>query len=180
MLGKYYYLKGSDVRSRAGEKGRVLSVTDEGLKLAWDEEGRALPREESIRPQDHRFNRSVEILTLDRGWLPLPVVIQVPNTDTTIAEEALALASLLRSLVETKERNPFQGKSTIGPGPRGEVLHKRNKWRCTTTKPYHQRCVGIAPENEGQVIHNKIDPEWKAEYNRQYKRWKARRKEAAR
>ena len=180
MLASYYYLKGSCIRSRAGEKGRILSITDEGVKVGWDEDGRPAPREESLQPTDERFVSSVEILTLDRGWLPLSSVVRVPSADQTLSENTRELIAHLRSLLEDKDRNPFQNKTKLGPGPRGETLTRKRRWKCTTIAPYRQRCVGVAPDNEGRVIHNKIDREWKAAYNKQYKKWRARRKEVAR
>jgi hypothetical protein len=85
-------------------------------------------------------------------------------------EELAELMAEGDELVEV-DRRPFKRANAIGPGPRGGWGHaakhkKRDYWKCKCSK-YKCRCVG----KEGEKKKVKLSPEYKSDYNSEYKQW---------
>lgn len=156
------YLSGACVRDPAGETGRILAVGPSFVRIGWDLPHTSVCREEELPRAEDRFRFGVEVLTLDRGWVPLAFVIPPVGPVRDVVAEVTAILE--------SDHDPFKRKSRLGPGPRGGTLKKAGRWSCSGSG-YQQTCVGIAADNRGQTIHIVIDPEYKAQYNRDYKRF---------
>lgn len=87
----------------------------------------------------------------------------------------------LRALNEKSEHNPFKHKSKIGPsgakkyGPPpsdSRSVKKADDWVCKKKGKYVQVCRG--PEGQKKIV--RIDPGYKAGYNKAYRQWKAKKK----
>lgn len=156
------YLKGACVRDKVGSRGRLVSIEDTSVIVGWETHTSSL-REETLDKTSDRYRYGVEVLTLDRGWAPLSDILPSPTPGERIVSE-------MRHILE-QNHNPFQNKAKLGPGPRGGTNQRRNRWSCSGSG-YDQVCVGIAEDNNGQILRIRIDPEYKAQYNREYKRWR--------
>jgi len=64
-------LSGATVRDRDGTTGRILHWHLPEVKIGWEDEGKLLPREETLEQQNPRLKNQIEVLTLDAGWVPL-------------------------------------------------------------------------------------------------------------
>jgi hypothetical protein len=158
------YLKGACVRDSTGVTGRLLAVAEDHFQIGWDLPHTTVPREEKLERSADRFQFGVEVLTLDKGWAPIGLVLPAPASPSNIVAEVRAI------LDEDSDHNPFKNRANLGPGPRGHTHTKKKRWECSGSG-YEQVCIGIAEDNQGKILRISIDPAYKAEYNQQYKRW---------
>lgn len=176
-------LRGSTVRDNAGTRGELLNLTLPWVKVGWQDENSLLPREESFLRSDPRME-SVEILTLDRGWIPLSSLIGVVEEDVD-GPRGPSLAEDLENLLLEKPRSPFKTAASIGPsvaggwpakaGGKHHMKHrKQDYWDCSGSN-YHYLCKG----KEGEKKKIKRDPGAKAAYNKDYKEYQSRQRDVA-
>lgn len=159
------YLKGTMVRDASPENqavGHLLDLSNNRVRVGWELGFTSAVREEDLDIGEERCRHGIEVLTLDRGWIPFGDVLPVAPGPSGIISE-------LRRITED-DHNPFQNKSRLGPGPLGSTLVKKNRWSCSGSG-YQQTCVGVAPETKGRTIRVVIDPEKKRQYNKIYKRF---------
>jgi hypothetical protein len=172
------YLKGACIRDQQGNRGRILDFSSDSIRVGWDLEGTTAIREESLSFEDPSIRFGLEILTLDRGWARLGTFIERPNSvHETVRSCIREIESLLAEETSSKkkkssEHNPFSNKKRLGPGPRGDTMARKQRWKCSGSN-YNYVCKGIAPETKGRTLKIHIDPDYKARYNREYKRWVA-------
>lgn len=177
-------LRGSTVRDNAGTRGEILGVSMPWVRVGWWDEDAVVPREESFLRSDPRVE-SIEILTLDAGWIPASRVIGVEDVADP-EPSAPSLSEDLAALIEAaggKEKSPFKRAKSIGPGPRGgwgkrrggPKHHKKDYWDCKAAGKYTYKCKGA--EGEDKTV--KVDPSYKTDYNKLYKAWQASRKKSA-
>jgi hypothetical protein len=98
-------------------------------------------------------------------------MILIDNMDQVVGE--------MRLLIEAhrNKRYPFKRKSVLGPGPRGRIHTKTDRWVCRNAGPYVQRCViKKGRKGQGRVKMVYIDPDYKQDYNSEYKRWRKQKK----
>lgn len=157
------YLKGACVRDRTGESGRLEAVQSTFVEISWDLPNTSAVRAERLERSDDRFRFAVEILTMDKGWVPLGDVL--PG-----AQDLSGIVAEVRQILDEGDHNPFQNKQRLGPGPRGSTMSRKQRWSCSGSG-YSYTCVGIASENRGRVLHINIDPDYKRRYNADYKRF---------
>jgi hypothetical protein len=143
---------------------------------------------------DPRLREDIEVLTMDRGWIPLGAILGV------VKEAKMGNYDSVRSLVEevrgildldeedlqeisnqkaaakfkgTTKHNPFKrlkkGKS-LGAGPKGSTTvpgRKRGYWRCRC-QSYKCLCRG----SEGEKKRVNIGKGYKKSYNILYRKWR--------
>jgi len=190
-------LNGASVRDAAGRAGRVLSVTETTLNVAWMQKG--LIAEEAALSRT-ALAEELQVLTLKDGWQPLVGLAGV--TVPKVLSQTAQLAEELQSLFEAKKKaapsdkklrkkavkygkkthSPFKRFSLLGPGPDNSFgtreVSKRTKWDCTKTGAYNQVCTLLKKDAKGRLrktdkkkkIHIKKD--YKAGYNHAYKAWR--------
>jgi hypothetical protein len=177
-------LRGSTVRDNAGTRGELLNLTLPWVKVGWQDEGALVPREESFLRSDPRME-SVQILTLDQGWIPLSSLIGiVTEEESEGGPRGPSLVEDLEGLLLEKPRSPFKTAASIGPsirhgwpakkGKRHMKHRKRDYWDCSGSN-YKYTCKG----KEGEVKKITVDPEKKAEYNAAYKEFTRKQKDVA-
>lgn len=189
-------LNGSSVRDAAGRIGRIVSVTDAAVSVAWMQKG--LIAEEAALKRT-ALAEDVQVLTLKDGWKPLGAVagIEAPKVLSPLAQLSEELTSLFPSkklklqteavkkkkvLYGKKKHSPFKTFSLLGPGPDNTFgtreVSKRTRWDCTKTGKYNQRCVLLKKDAKGRLRRTKtekkvhIKPDYKAKYNQAYKAWR--------
>lgn len=147
---------GACVQNFNGRRGRLLAVEADQLRIGWLSQDSIRLSEETL-PADSYQALALEVLTPE-GWVSL------------LKQERQSLVSEIFAICESgPDQNPFKNKATLGPGPGGRIVKRRNRWECSGSN-YSYMCRGIAQETKGQVININIDPAYKAEYNRKYKR----------
>lgn len=173
-------LRGSTVRDNAGTKGEVLNLSLPWVRIGWQDEDVLAPREESFLRSDPRME-SVEILTLDQGWIPLAALVGTITKEDEDGPRGPSLVEDLEGLLEEgellveKPRSPFKTAASIGQGPRHRKrVRKQDYWDCSGSN-YKYTCKG--KEGETKVI--TVDPAWKRVYNKQYKKWHKARMDVA-
>jgi hypothetical protein len=160
---------GIAVRDQSGRTGRVVGSMPGEMTVGW-ETGALERHEEKIPLTDGRLRWEIECLTLDRGWVPVQVFLDVGQPRTRV-RESVELPSELRGLIdEATKHYPFTFKAVLGPGPRGRTFRERLMWACRCAN-YTCTCRGKG----GRTKTVRIDPAYKAAYNAQYKAWRAQR-----
>jgi hypothetical protein len=155
-------LRGSTVRDNAGAEGRIVALSLPWVRIDWWGQN---SREECILRSDPRIE-ALEILTLGGGWVPAKGLI---GAKSLRAESVLPkMYSLLEEQVLTeKARSPYKTARRLGKGPRGAPYkYKRDYWTCSGSN-YKYVCKG----KEGERKKIKRDPDVKADYNQEYKKW---------
>lgn len=154
------FLSGACVRDQLGHKGRFLGLSGREASILWETPGSVAGRKETFHPNDDRLRYRIEVLSLSAGWVLLDQVL--PKFE--------AVQSWKSPLSEAQSvHNPFRNKERLGPGPRGQLMQKRRRWKCAGSD-YEYTCTGQAPDNKGRKIKIKVNRAWKAAYNRDYKR----------
>lgn len=187
-------LRGSFVRHTDGREGQVLRVSLPWVRLEWvGEDG-----SETMLRSDPKLREDIEVLTTDRGWIPLGSILgvvkeeaEMENYDSvrSLVEEVRGILDLDQEdgvLSETKKlmgkfkkgtkHNPFKrvkkGKG-LGPGPRGSTAvpgKKRNYWKCRCQS---YKCLCRGSENEKKIV--KIGRSYKSSYNIAYRKWRKKK-----
>lgn len=186
-------LRGSFVRHSDGREGTVLRVSLPWVRLEWNGEDGS----EAMLRSDPKLREDIEVLTTDRGWIPLGSILGVvkeeakmENYDSvrSLVEEVRGILDLdgPEDLSEDKKlmgkfkkgtkHNPFKrvkkGKG-LGPGPRGSTTvpgTKRNYWKCRC-QSYKCLCRG----SEGEKKRVKIGRSYKSTYNIAYRKWRKKK-----
>lgn len=68
-------LRGSQVRDQRGRLGRIVSITVPRVKLSWIKPNSMLTTEELLDRADPRVWNEIDILTFDRGWIPMGSIL---------------------------------------------------------------------------------------------------------
>lgn len=170
MIGE---MAGASVRDRDGMTGKIIRWQLPTVAIAWEERGRAVPREETLDRTNPRLRNQIEVMTLDAGWVPLGNFMSetgVPMHSTiTQLRKLIAEADQAVPLFEKgKAHWPFKNKSHLGPGPRDGENDQTDNWDC---KCADYKCVCKSGDKERKV---RIDRAYKREYNKEYKRWRAK------
>lgn len=151
-------MEGSAVRDIYGARGRVLRLSPTHVRFGWEEVRSIVPREEDVALDDPRLGRVVEILTLDKGWLPFREVVHESKRPHG------------RLLSERSKHWPFKRKKKLGPGPDVEFgtrkVSQKNDWTCKCSN-YVCACKG--PEGAKKKV--TINKAYKSKYNKRYKAW---------
>ena len=175
-------LRGSTVRDAAGTTGEIMNTSTAWLKVGWWDEGAIRPREESFLRSDPRV-KSIHILTLTDGWIPVVDLIGVSVKEGEKGPHGPVLVEDLQGLLLEKPRSPFKTAASIGPGPAHGWRHggpskmkhkKRDYWDCSGSN-YVYKCKGKEGENKTVRV-NKAN---KADYNALYKQWRKARLDVA-
>lgn len=168
-------LRGSAIRNRKGTPGRIESVSLPWVKLSWEVAGRPGGRGESFLRSDPKLMDEIEILTLDRGWVPLGEVVGPTREDGPRGPNDTLIVELRGILDERSKHYPFKRKGVLGPTqahksgppPTGtRRVRKRGKWNCKC-KDYVCKCSG---PSGGKKIRIKRD--YKISYNHAYRKWR--------
>lgn len=109
------FLRGAAIRE-GNSRGRLLGFADRFLKIGWDDEHALLPREENVAADDSRLETSLEVLTLDAGWVPMSRFIEEPAGSSQrpfnqLVGDLRAMVEEVDSLTEQpnqKSRSPFK------------------------------------------------------------------------
>ena len=169
-------LNGSSVRDASGRAGRIVSVTEATVNVAWMQKG--LIAEEKAMERVS-LAEGLQVLTLKEGWKPLVVVagITPPKILSPVAQlseelhhlfegkklklkkevlsEGKTLAKKKKVLYGKKTHSPFKTFSLLGPGPDNSFgtreVGKRTRWDCTKTGKYNQRCVLLKKDAKGRL-----------------------------
>ncbi len=152
------FLTGACVRDVYGKMGRLVRVDDQGATILWETPGSIVGREERLSVREDRRGPKLEVLTLSDGWVFLDSVLPTfEETETKKKQKSI--------------HNPFRHEKELGPGPRGERIKAKKRWKCSGSN-YSYNCVGVAPDNRGRKMTIKVNRKWKSEYNRDYKLWR--------
>lgn len=180
-------LRGSHVRHSDGREGQILRVSLPWVRLEWygDEE-----ESEAMLRSDPKLREDIEVLTTDRGWIPLGSILGVvkeakmENYDSvrSLVEEVRGILDLdenkklMGKFKKGTKHNPFKrvkkGKG-LGPGPRGSTKvpgKKRNYWKCRCQS---YKCLCRGSEGEKKTV--KIDRSYKDTYNVAYRKYRKKR-----
>lgn len=198
-------LNGSSVRDAGGRAGRIVSVTEESVNVAWMQKG--LIAEEATLGRT-AIAADLLVLTLKEGWQPLTALAGVvaPRQLSALAQLSEELQALftpnkpkLKSVLgEASEKklkkkavkfgkkthSPFKRFGHIGPGPGTATkgtreVGKRTHWDCTKTGPYGQTCTLLKKDAKGRLRKTKKTKKIriKRDYKKTYnKSYKAWRK----
>lgn len=198
-------LNGSNVRDAAGRIGRIVSVTEAAVNVAWLQKG--MIAEEAALGREN-IASEIQILTLKEGWKPLTVVAGIvpskpvsPATQLSeelhdlfepkkrkLNTEGLALSEAaskkkVKVLFGKKKHSPFKTYKLLGPGPDQDFgtreVSKATRWDCTKTGKYNQRCVLLKKDSQGRLrrSNKRKDIHIKPDYKKKYnKAYKAWRK----
>jgi hypothetical protein len=159
-------LNGSSVRDATGRTGRVVSVTEAAVNVAWMQKG--LVAEEAVLERA-TLAGDLQVLTLKEGWQPLAVLagVTIPKESSQLAQLAEELQSLFATskpklklplgeasekklkkkatLFGKKRHSPFKRFGRLGPGPGTghgtREVGKKTRWDCTKTSAYNQTCT---------------------------------------
>ena len=197
-MNDFELLGGSSVKL-AGQTGRIVSVFDDKVEVAWYRRGLASEIEVFPRTSD-KLTEEIKVLTLKEGWVPLAKVLETQEdrmgTVTEIIEELNVIAGHdpleeALSKKKTKKRkitrrepapkinkhNPFINSSPIGTGPDGafgtRTVSAVRDWKCKG-RDYNQICKGASASTKGRIKHVHIKKEYKHRYNKAYKAWAAK------
>lgn len=190
-------LNGASVRDESGRAGRIVTVSETTIKVAWMQKG--------LIAEEATFERTalaagLQVLTLKEGWKPLFAVagVLLPKVLSPTAQLSEELHQLFepkkklklkteaikkkKVLYGKKTHSPFKRFSLLGPGPDQSFgtreVSKRTRWDCTKTGKYQQRCVLLKKDAKGRLRRSnikkniRIKPGYKASYNQAYKAWR--------
>jgi hypothetical protein len=178
-------VNGASIR-HDGRVGRIVSVTEDSVLVAWHRKG--LTAETEVLPRTSgKLSEDIQVLTLKNGWVPLVQLVGIQEEQMGTAVEIIAeLKSIAghqldEAAISKKKKtrkiskyNPFKRYSPIGDGPNVEfgvrTVARRRDWRCKGSG-YNQTCVGISKRTKGRTKLVHIDPEYKRKYNSRYKSW---------
>jgi len=147
-------LVGTAVRDREGRAGRVANAGVLRITLSWSVPGSLMPRTEELLRSDSRLG-VLEALTLDRGWVSLR-----------------SLAGARR--VSEGKHSPYQYQRTLGPGPKGREVEKKNRFVCVRAGKWKQSCIDRSkPGVKRKTIQLKtsIARTAKTAYQKAYRQW---------
>lgn len=167
-------LSGSTVRDRDGTEGKIMAWALPEVTIGWND-GKLLPREETLSESNPRLRHQIEVLSLDAGWVPLGNFMNASGVPTpghsTISQmrKLLGEADSLPIVTEKTKHYPFKNKSHLGPGPRGGENDEEQVWNC---KCSNYKCQCKNKEGGSRVVN--IDKGYKAAYNAEYKKWRAK------
>lgn len=174
-------LSGSQVRDRDGTTGKILSWHLPEVTIGWDD-GKILPREETLDQTNPRLKHQIEVLSLDAGWVPVGNFLSitgVPSSGNSMIQQVRKLLgeadamlenSAKRELTEKGKKHwPYKNKSSLGPGPRGGSNKQNDSWDCKCAN-YQCKCKNA----DGGSRTVKIDKGYKSAYNAEYKAWRAK------
>lgn len=192
-------LNGSSVRDAAGRSGRIVSITESAVNLAWMNKGLIA---EEVALQRAALSKDLQVLTLKEGWKPLGAVAGLSEAKAsaklqTLAEDLNALtekegsedgqyshrSEKQRARFGKKKHSPFKNFGHIGPaaGGAGErEVSRRTQWDCTRAGNYRQRCVLLKKDAQGKLRKTKrvkyirIKVGYKKAYNKAYKAWRVK------
>lgn len=191
-------LNGSSVRDAGGRAGRIVSVTEAAVNVAWMQKG--LIAEEAVLVRT-ALAPDLQVLTLKEGWQPLTTLagVVIPKEVSQLAQLSEELTSLFASqeIAEAsgekklkkksvkfgkKTHSPFKRFSNLGPGPGKSTgtreVSKRTHWDCTKSGPYGQICTLLKKDAKGRLRKTdkkkkiKIKRPYKQAYNKDYKAWR--------
>jgi len=189
-------LNGSSVRDTGGRTGRIVSVTEAAVNLAWMQKGLIA---EETQLQRTALAPDLQVLTLKEGWQPLVAVAGVtapvpPSKVATLVEDLRNIVEASKSKPSIKKKkatsfgkkkhSPFKRFGLLGPGPDHSFgtreVSRQTRWDCTKTGKNKQLCTKLKKDAKGRLrrttqkkaVH--IDPGYKASYNQAYKAWSAK------
>lgn len=192
-------LNGSSVRDAAGRTGRVVSVTEAAVNVAWMSKG--LITEETGLERT-TLDEKLQVLTLKDGWQSLTSVAGIvpPRVLTPVAALTEELVTLFerskkklkkepsastkkkKVLFGKKKHSPYKDLTLLGPGPDHSFgtreVSKRTKWDCTRAGYLKQTCTLLKKDAKGRLRRSKtkkkitIKPEYRKKYNAAYKAWR--------
>jgi hypothetical protein len=191
-------LNGASVRDAAGRTGRVLSVTDATIRVAWMQKGLIA---EEVALERTALAKDLQVLTLKESWQPLVGLMGV--TPPKVLSKTAQLAEELQVLFEAKKKavvpsdkklkkkavkfgrkthSPFKRFHSLGPGPDNTFgtreVSKKTAWDCTKSGSYKQKCTLLKKDAKGRlrktdkVKNITIKKPYKQSYNHAYKAWR--------
>lgn len=176
-------LNGAHVRDERGATGRILGWGAD-VCIGWQDGKHLLPREERLALDSARVHDQIQVWTLGEGWQPLARFAAFQGGPSTMSaciqqlrsliSETLALDGIpmVESMLDEKTKHyPFKNKQSIGKGPRGSTNKATDHWNCKCSSPYTCKCKGA--DGEKKTVN--IDPDYKSDYNAEYRRWKAKK-----
>lgn len=197
-------LNGSSVRDASGRIGRIVSVTDAAVNVAWIQRG-LIAEEAALGRQN--LAEELQVLTLKEGWKSLTAVAGIAPSKpvspaTRLSEELKDLFLPKKKKLKTegitlsedakkkvkvlfgkKKHSPFKTYAMLGPGPDHDFgtreVSKRTHWDCSKTGKYSQRCVLLKKDAQGRLRRSKTQKQIriKPDYKKKYnKAYKAWRK----
>jgi len=198
-------LNGSSVRDAGGRAGRIVSVTEESVNVAWMQKG--LIAEEATLGRT-ALAADLQVLTLKEGWQPLTTLagVVVPKELSQLAQLSEELQNLFTPkkpklkavLGEASEKklkkkavkfgkkthSPFKRFGHLGPGPGTATattreVKKKTHWDCTKNGAYGQTCTLLKRDAKNRLRKTKTKKEIriKPDYKQKYnKSYKAWRK----
>lgn len=197
-------LNGSSVRDASGRIGRIVSISEAAVNVAWIQKG--LIAEEATLGREN-IAEELQVLTLKEGWKPLTAVAGIAPSKPV--SPAMRLSEELHDLFQPKKRklntegivlsedakkkvkvlfgkkkhSPFKTYAMLGPGPDHDFgtreVSKRTQWDCTKTGKYNQKCVLLKKDAKGRLrrTDKRKDIHIKPDYKKKYnKAYKAWRK----
>lgn len=179
-------LNGSSVRDTNGRSGRIVSVTETALNIAWMQKG--LIAEEKAMER-LALAEDLQILTLKEGWKSLKTVAgivppKVLSKNEALIQELNTIAEEAKKKVSygKKKHSPFKNFGHLGPTTHvgNREVGKKTQWDCTKSGAYGQKCVLLKKDAKGRlrrtktVKNIKIKPGYKSAYNHEYKQWRSK------
>jgi len=194
-------LSGATVRDRDGTTGRILKWHLPEVKIGWEDDGKLLPREETLDAENPRLREQIEVMTLDAGWAPLGNFMGESGAPTPGHSTIVQMRRLLdrteffdvHVMLDHAER--LMGKGLYERAEklveRAEALLEKTKFWPFKTKSklgpgprggenqkadkWDCKCAGyncVCKNNEGQTKKVKINKSYKRQYNKEYKKWR--------
>lgn len=181
-------LNGSNVRDPNGRSGRIVSIAEAVVNVAWTQKGLI---SEEIAMDRNAIAQDLQILTLKEGWQPLAAVVGItppkpPSKNAQLIEDLVSLVEgagpKKKVSYGKKTHSPFKNFKHLGPTTHvgSREVGKKTHWDCTKSGPYGQKCVLLKKDAQGRlrktktVKNIKIKKDYKKSYNSEYKQWRSK------
>lgn len=119
---------------------------------------------------EEEFGEGTQIQVSEEDYSLVREALDEDSDDADFEAESIFEAKKKKSK-KSSSQNPFKNKSTLGPGPGGRTMSKKNQWSCSGGN-YLYTCTSKKGKTKGQVKTVDINPAKKDKYNKKYRKWR--------